>query len=952
MRSRAHSRALVAVLLRSALVGCVATVVDELESMAFSDADATANALPFSAAAAGPTAYGPGPCDGQQFRGASWCDTSKPFKQRAAALVATLSVNEKAGLFSNDAAAVPRLEIPRYNWWNEALHGVARSGVATSFPQVIGLAASFNKSLFHLVGDVTSTEARGKNNNRSVPWWNHGLTLWTPNINVYRDPRWGRGHETPGEDPTVAREYATAYVRGLQGEHQVYLKTAACLKHLGTYSAETGRMSFAAVVSAQDMEDTYLPAFASGVEDGRAAGLMCSYSAETFGRGSRGPGSPKQGGAVPSCANQGLLSDLARGRWGFDGYITSDCGGTAGVAGSHGYTSGVEETVAAVMGAGMDLDCGSYMNQERMAPLLGRPDVARLGDAALVRLFHVQMRLGFFDARENVPWGSYGPEVVDTAAHRRLAREAADQSLVLLKNGPAADGGPTLPLRFGASRAARQVGRAPRVAVVGRNALASTNMQGSYFGVAPLLISPCAGVNATVAAAGGSVFCDDGADGGRAVRAWIRDGLASAVVLVAGLTSKGAPKDDQDEIEGKDRSSLLLPRGQDGYIAAVAADAAAAGVPVALVLMSGGPVDLSSAKADPHVGAILWCGYPGQAGGAAIADALFGVTSPSGRLTMTWHSEDFTRRVSMADMRMRPGEGTPGRSHRFFTGVPVFHFGEGLSYANVTAAPPVVRFEAGALSAIRDEAARLVTRSRSCLIGSATVALRNHGPTATSHSVLLFAAPPLSVEARLAAGAPKHLLLDFDRVRLEAGEAAEVLLPIRAHDLTFADAGGWRVTAPGVWRFWTGAADGGHGPGMAEATLSNAAVVPPRMPPPRVPSPSDPPQMPPGAPPASPPPSPHPAALPLPVLLLVDVAAFCCLVATLAWARARLGGAAAGRRGYLRAADGWLPRQTGLRMGRLRGGRMANSPSRGPGAAREAADSGKTPAALAELDLD
>merc|ERR1712166_903050 len=264
------------------------------------------------------------PCDGKSY---SWCDHTKGMEERVDSLVANLTNDEKSVLFVNGAGAVPRIGWPAYQWWSEALHGVARDGVATSFPQICGVAASYNRSLWHMIGDATSTEGRGKNQEYSGQMY-HGLTFWAPNVNIFRDPRWGRGQETPGEDPTLNGEYAIEFVHGMQGDQSSgFLKTSACLKHYAAYSEEQGRNSFAAVVTAQDMEDTYLPAFEAGITKGNASGLMCSYNAETYGNGGDfGPGSAAQHGAIPSCANKGLLNDLIRDKWGFDGYVTSDCG--------------------------------------------------------------------------------------------------------------------------------------------------------------------------------------------------------------------------------------------------------------------------------------------------------------------------------------------------------------------------------------------------------------------------------------------------------------------------------------------------------------------------------------------------------------------------------------------------------------------------------------------------
>lgn len=475
-------------------------------------------------------------CAHAETENAVWCDYKLPLEQRVDAIVSNLTLEEKAGLLVNGAAGVPRIHWPMYNWWSEALHGVARDGVGTSFPQIIGIGSSLNRSLWSAMAEVTSTEGRGKNNKARGGLY-QGLTFWAPNVNIFRDPRWGRGQETPGEDPKINGEYAAKFVSGMQGQDAKYLKVSACLKHFAAYSEETGRNSFAANVTKQDMEDTYLPAFEVGVSTGKASSIMCSYNAETYGYGTHGNGS--QGGAIPSCANRYLLNDLARERWGFDGYITSDCGAVSNIQHQHGYTNNAADTVSAVLQAGMDIDCGSYMGKDTMVSLLTKGDVKiHFVDAALRHLFRVQFRLGFADPPSLVPWAAFGAEVVNTAEHRALARDAAEQTFVLLKN----DAG-TLPLS-----------RKPKLAVVGRNAKATQNMQGNYYGEAPFLVSPLDGLKKHA----GSIVFDLGEDIANATKL-VQE--VDAVVLVVGLTSEG--QQPADEAEGHDRSSLQLPEHQD-----------------------------------------------------------------------------------------------------------------------------------------------------------------------------------------------------------------------------------------------------------------------------------------------------------------------------------------------------------------------------------------------------
>jgi len=716
------------------------------------------------------------PCKTAPSNTSVWCDPSAAVETRINALVKALTDDEKSGLFVNGAQGVSRLGIPPYNWWSEALHGVARDGVATSFPQIIGVSSSFNNSLFNALGVLTGTEARGKNNGKGFGNGHiyQGLTMWAPNINIFRDPRWGRGHETPGEDPTLNSAYAENYVSGMQGDESSakYLRVSACLKHYAAYSEEQGRNSFPAVVQAQDMLDTYLPAFETGVKKGKASGLMCSYNAETYGSGVFGPGTEQQHGAIPSCANKGLLNDLVRSQWGFDGYITSDCGAVGNVQNQHHYTNTSDQTVTAVLSAGMDTDCGGFMGQKTMSDLIKNKQVdAKLTDGALKNLFRVQMRLGFFDPTDKNPYASLGDEVVNTPAHQALAKEAADQSLVLLKN----EGG-TLPLKAGAVKS---------VAMIGRNAKATTNMQGNYFGTAPFLISPTDGINAYVANNTVTACADQGCPATCAddelKKAVSAAGASDATVIVTGLTSEGVRPND--EAEGHDRSSLLLPGNQIDVVSQAAAAAAAKGKPVVLVIMGGGAVDIAQFRDSKDIGAILWCGYPGQSGGAAIADALFGKTNPSGKLTQTWYPESFTKKVGILDMGMRPNttSGNPGRSHRFYTGGDeVFKFGAGLSFTTFESELALRATSGGA---------------------TATVSLRNTGNVDGTEVVLVFGAPPGAGRD----GVPLQQLLGYARVPLRAGEATSVDIELEASKFHVVND---RLSVPeGEWQVWTGVRD-------------------------------------------------------------------------------------------------------------------------------------------------
>jgi beta-glucosidase-like glycosyl hydrolase len=608
-------------------------------------------------------------------------------------------------------------------------------------------------------------------------------------VNIFRDPRWGRGQETPGEDPKINGDYAVAYVSGLQGSDKTYLKTSACLKHYAAYSEESGRNSFPAVVTKQDMEDTYLPAFEAGVTRGGASSIMCSYNAETYGYGIYGNGT--QDGAIPSCANKGILNDLARDKWGFDGYITSDCGAVGNVQNQHHYTKTPDETARATLTAGMDTDCGNFLTEQVMTPLINDKSTggSNLVDTALKNLFRVQFRLGFADPPALVPWSNYGTGQVDTQAHRDLAREAADQSLVLLKN----DG--SLPLTHDLRAAPVP---AFQILVAGRNAKATKNMQGNYYGDAPFLRSPVDGLSNY-----GDITFHDGKD----VDAVVKDvEHADYVVLVVGLTSEGVQHND--EAEGKDRSSLRLPTtdgDQEALIEQVAA--AAGGKPVVLVVMSGGPVDISAAKENPGIIAIIWCGYPGQSGGDAIADAIFGVTNRFGKLTQTWYPESFVSQVDLKDMGMRPNAetGNPGRSYRFYNGSTVFSFGDGLSYTTLEHSVSMTHFLSAA--DIDEDLLRKPLHKDARVVARAQVDVRNTGGRDGDAVVMLFVAPPADLQN---SGAPSKSLVGFDRVSIASGGSHTMSFDLTSLDLSFAGEDGERLSAEGNWRVFVGGESGGE----------------------------------------------------------------------------------------------------------------------------------------------
>ncbi|CAO2038843.1 unnamed protein product [Urochloa humidicola] len=593
-----------------------------------------------------------------------FCNAKLPAAQRAADLVSRLTPAEKVAQLGprGHAPGVPRLGVLGYKWWNEALHGVAISGkgihldqgavrAATSFPQVLLTAAAFNDNLWFRIGQATGKEARALYNLGQA----EGLTMWSPNVNILRDPRWGSGQETPGEDPAAASRYGAAFVRGLQGSPSnarraaapPVLQTSACCKHATAYDLEdwkgVSRYSFKATVTAQDLADTFNPPFRSCVVDGRASCVMCAYTSVN---------------GVPSCANPDLLTKTFRNSWGLDGYVAADCDTVAIMKNSQFYRPTAEDTVAATLKAGLDIDCGPYIQQYATSAIqkgkLAQQDV----DKAVKNLFTTRMRLGHFDGDPNSgPYGGLGAAHICTPEHKSLALEAALDGIILLKNGAG-----VLPLKRGAVASA---------AVIGHNANDVLALLGNYWGPPCAPTTPLQGIQGYVKNVKFLAGCNSAACNAAAtLQAAALAASSDAVILFMGLSQN-------QESEGKDRTSLLFPGNQQSLITAIAA---AAKRPVILVLLTGGPVDITFAQSNPKIGAILWAGYLGQAGGLAIARILFGDRNPSGKLPVTWYPEEYTK-IPMTDMRMRAAGGYPGRSYRFYNGKTVYKFGFGLSYS-------------------------------------------------------------------------------------------------------------------------------------------------------------------------------------------------------------------------------------------------------------------------------
>ncbi|XP_052194145.1 beta-xylosidase/alpha-L-arabinofuranosidase 2-like [Diospyros lotus] len=672
-----------------------------------------------------------------------FCNPAAGVAERVTDLVGRLTLPEKIGFLVNAAGSVSRLGIPKYEWWSEALHGVSNVGPgthfsslvpgATSFPQVILTAASFNVSLFEAIGKVVSTEARAMYNVGLA-----GLTYWSPNVNIVRDPRWGRAQETPGEDPLLTSKYAAGYVRGLQqrddGDTQ-RLKVAACCKHYTAYDVDNwkgvDRYHFNAIVTKQDMDDTFQPPFKSCVLDGNVASVMCSYN---------------QVNGKPTCADPDLLAGVIRGQWKLNGYIVSDCDSLDVFFNSQHYTKTPEEAAAKALLAGLDLNCGSFLGKYTNGAVKQGLVNESVIDKAISNNFATLMRLGFFDGNPSKQlYGKLGPKDVCTPANQELAREAARQGTVLLKNTAG-----SLPLSVTAIKS---------LAVIGPNANVTHTMIGNYEGIPCKYVTPLQGLTASVQTTYAPGCANPACSTAQVDDAKKIAASADATVLVMGA-------DQSIEAESLDRIDLTLP-GQQQLLVTQVANASKG--PVILVIMSGGGMDVQFAKDNDKISSILWIGYPGEAGGAALADVIFGRYNPSGRLPLSWYPQSYADKVNMTNMNMRPDPATgyPGRTYRFYTGPTVYTFGDGLSFSDfkhrLVQAPKAVSVPLEEGHVCRSSVCKSIdVAEQTCanLGFNLLLRVRNIGKMGGSHTVFLFSSPP-SVH-----NSPQKHLLGFEKISL------------------------------------------------------------------------------------------------------------------------------------------------------------------------------------------
>ncbi|PWH16935.1 MAG: glycosyl hydrolase [Anaerolineae bacterium] len=662
-------------------------------------------------------------------------------------LISRLTLEEKVGLMSHPAHGIPRLGIPAYNYWSEALHGVARNGRATVFPQAIGMAATWDKDLIQQVASAIGDEGRAKyhaalKRNGYTDQY-QGLTFWSPNINIFRDPRWGRGQETWGEDPFLTGEMGAAFVRGLQGDHPKYLKAAACAKHYAVHSGpERDRHHFNAIVSMRDLRETYLPAFKKLVTEAKVESVMGAYNRTLD---------------EPCCASQLLLEDILRGEWGFQGHVVSDCGALNDFHANHKVTADAAESAALALKKGCDLGCDHVFNEIPEAirrSLITEADV----DRALERTLATRFKLGMFDPPECVPFASIGMEVVACEAHRQLAYRAAVESIVLLKNK-----NNILPIKPDARK----------IFVTGPTATSMEVLLGNYYGFNDQMVTFLEGITARLPEGMGMEY-HPGAllkHPREVAQTWAPYMAQSAdVAIVCGGSSPFLEGEEGESLLSPlngDRESISLPEVQVNYIKELAAH----GAKIVLVLTGGSPIALG--EVEDLVDAILFVWYPGMEGGHAVASVLFGDAAPSGKLPVTF-PKSLDQLPPFDDYRMA------GRTYRYMTEEPLYPFGFGLSYTTF---------------AYRDLQAETPSRQGF----RAWVTVENTGRVAADEVVQFYIS---ALESRLPV--PISRLIGFQRIHLRPGECRTVEIAVTPEMLMIYNEAGNPILEAGKFRLLAG----------------------------------------------------------------------------------------------------------------------------------------------------
>jgi len=584
-------------------------------------------------------------------------NTSLSIDERVQDLISRLTLEEKTAQMMNSTPAIERLNIKPYDYWNEALHGVGRSGVATVFPQAIGLGATFDSDLAYRVSSAISDEARAMYNVTNAKGYHTqygGLTFWTPNINIFRDPRWGRGQETYGEDPFLTSKIGTSFVKGLQGDNPNYLKTAACAKHFAVHSGpEKVRHEFNAEATPKDLWETYLPAFQSLVEEAKVESVMCAYNSTN---------------GEPCCSNKYLITDVLRKQWGFKGHVVTDCGAisdyyTAKGKGGHGVVATKAEGAALVVKSGVSLNCGSSYDALPEAVKKGLITEKEI-DAQLAILLKTRFKLGLFDKVGSNPYDAISYEVVNSKEHRALAREVAQKSMVLLKNNG------ILPLKNDLQK----------YFVTGPNASSIEVLLGNYYGINPNMVTILEGITAAIKPESkleyrlGAMLNKPSINPINYATGNAGNSDVTIVVLGVSSTLEGEEGDSIDSDSAGDRLNYDLPANQIEYLRDLrkTADKKPENKrPIVAIVTGGSPINLAEVQELADAVLLVW--YPGEEGGNAVADILFGKVAPSGKLPITFPK-------SLAQLPPFEDYSMKGRTYKYMNVDPMYPFGFGLSY--------------------------------------------------------------------------------------------------------------------------------------------------------------------------------------------------------------------------------------------------------------------------------
>jgi len=680
-----------------------------------------------------------------------WLDHNLPTEERIDLLIEAMTLEEKASQLLDVSKAIPRLDIPEYNWWNECLHGVARNGRATVFPQAIGLAATFDVDLIEEVSTAISDEARAKFNiaiqkeNRSRY---AGLTFWTPNVNIFRDPRWGRGQETYGEDPYLTSRIGVAFVNGLQGNDETYLKAAACAKHYAVHSGpEEFRHEFDAFTTQKDLYETYLPAFEALVKEASVETVMGAYN-RVLGE--------------PACGSPFLLQDILRKKWGFKGHIVSDCGAISDFHLYHKVTKTPEESAALAINSGVDLNCGSVYKNLLSAHKQGLVTEDTI-DVRLRSLLRTKFKLGLFDPIEANPYNSVGEEVICSQKHSDIALEAARKSIVLLTNK-----NNVLPLSPNINN----------LYVTGPQANNSEVLLGNYYGMSNKLVNMLEGITAAVSAGttiNYKLGCLPYRENVNPID-WTTGEAKDSEAIIAVLGITGAIEGEEGEAIASDskgdRIKPYLPENQLNFLRKLRKDN---NKPVIVVMTGGSPMVIPEVA--ELADAILWAWYPGQDGGTAVADVLFGKISPSGRLPLTFLS-------TLDDLPAYEDYSMKGRTYKYMETDPLFPFGFGLSYTQFNYADATA-------SATKIKRGNAITVS--CNI-------ENIGDRDGEEVVQAYLIQPGAGD-----DAPYKKLVGFDRINLSKGSKTEVSFDIKPEQMGQYTDEGKRVIAKGEYTLIIGA---------------------------------------------------------------------------------------------------------------------------------------------------